>query len=281
MTRTVSIILPAHNEADYIDACARALLQSDPLPDGWRAQVIIVANGCSDDTGARASAHTSAAEARGWEWRVIELDQGSKPGALNAGDTAAVGDVRVYLDADVLMSPALLPQLIAGLDRPEPAYGGGSPVVSRGHSWITRTYGRFWVTLPFVAQGSPGFGVFAMNQAGRARWGDWPQIISDDTFARLNFAPAERIRVAAAYHWPLVEGFRNLVRVRRRQNEGVAQIAKLYPELLCNDDNAPMGVSGLFQRMLRHPVGFLVYATVALAVKTPLFRTTSDWARGR
>ncbi|MBO9451657.1 glycosyltransferase [Tropicibacter sp. R16_0] len=281
MNRTISIILPAHNEADYIDACAGALLQSDPLPDGWRAQVIIVANGCTDDTSKRASSHANAAEARGWEWQVIELDQGSKPGALNAGDTAATGDIRVYLDADVLLSPALLPQMIAELDRPEPAYCGGSPVVSRGQSWITRAYGRFWVTLPFVAQGSPGFGVFAMNQAGRARWGDWPQIISDDTFARLNFTPAERIRVAATYHWPLVEGFRNLVRVRRRQNEGVAQIAKLYPELLRNDDKMSMGVSELFQRMLRHPVGFVVYATVALAVKTPLFRTKSDWARGR
>lgn len=281
MINTVSIILPAHNEADYIDACARALLQSDPLPDGWTAQVITVANGCTDDTVARARSHTGAAQARGWHWQVIDLDQGSKPGALNAGDSAATGKILVYLDADVLLSPALLPQLVAQLDASGPAYGSGSPVVSRGQSWVTRTYGKFWATLPFVSQGCPGFGVFAMNRDGRKRWRDWPPIISDDTYARLQFVPKERIRVAAEYHWPLVEGFRNLVRVRRRQNEGVAQIAELFPDLITHNDRVSIGLGGLMRRILRHPMGFVVYAAVVLAVKTPLFRSTSNWARGR
>ncbi|SLN53216.1 N-glycosyltransferase [Falsiruegeria litorea R37] len=281
MIKTVSIILPAHNEADYIDACARALLNSDALPEGWQAQVIVVANGCTDNTADRAISHATAAEARGWGWQVVDLDQGSKPGALNAGDAAATGQVLVYLDADVTVSSALLPQLIEQLSGDDAAYGSGSPHVSPAQSWITRTYGRFWVTLPFVTDGCPGFGIFAMNRAGRDRWGDWPQIISDDTFARLNFTSAERVRVTAEYHWPLVEGFRSLVRVRRRQNDGVAQIAELFPALTTNDDKAEIGLSGLIRRTLRHPIGFLVYATVASAVKSPLYKSTSDWARGR
>ncbi len=281
MNQTVSIILPAHNEADYIDACVQALLHSDTLPDGWKPQVIVVANGCSDGTAARARSHAKTAEARGWDWRVIELKHGSKPGALNAGDAAAKGDVLVYLDADVLVSPALLRQLVAQLGVQGPTYGSGSPQLMPAQDWVTGAYGRFWVTLPFVTHGCPGFGAFAMNRTGRNRWGDWPQIISDDTFARLQFTSAERVRVTAQYQWPLVEGFRNLVRVRRRQNEGVAQISDLYPDLMANDDKLPTSLVGLFRRALRHPLGFVVYVTVALAVKTRLFRSKSEWVRGR
>lgn len=279
--KTVSLILPAHNEAYYIDACAEAVLRSDVLPDSWRAEVIVVANGCSDDTAARARAHAKAAEDRGWGWQVIELGEGSKPGALNAGDTAASGDVLVYLDADVIVAPPLLCALICALSGNAPMYGSGAPQITRGQSWITRAYGRFWVTLPFVTDGSPGFGLFAMNRAGRVRWEDWPQIISDDTFARLQFSPVERIRVSASYEWPLVEGFRNLVRVRRRQNEGVTEIAALYPDLPRNDDARRLGLSGILHRAVRQPLGFVVYVAVALAVKTPLFRSASHWARGR
>ena len=281
MNKTVSIILPAHDEAAYIDACAKALLQSAALPDGWQVQVLIVANGCSDDTAARARAQAKTAADRLWEWQVIELPQGSKPGALNAGDAVARGDVLVYLDADVLVSPELLRQLTLALSSPAPAYGSGTPVLSGGQSWVTRAYGRFWMTLPFVTDDCPGFGVFAMNRAGRSRWEAWPQIISDDTFARLNFVPAERVRITATYSWPLVEGFRNLVRVRRRQNDGVVEIGALYADLIRNDGKAALALSGIIRRALRHPLGFIVYAAVALAVKTPLFRSTSSWARGR
>uniref|UniRef100_A0AAN0MD34 Uncharacterized protein n=1 Tax=Yoonia rhodophyticola TaxID=3137370 RepID=A0AAN0MD34_9RHOB len=46
----------------------------------------------------------------------------------------------------------------------------------------------------------------------------------------MNFTPAERVEVPATYIWPMVEGFGNLVRVRRRQDIGVAEIAQKYPD---------------------------------------------------
>lgn len=281
MTRHLSVIIPAHDEADWIGACARALLTSDPLPDGWRAEVLVVANGCSDDTAARARALADLAAARGWGWTVLDLAEGGKLGALNAGDAAAQGPLRAYLDADVRVDPGLMAALVAALDTDAPRYASGAPRVAPARSWITRAYGRFWQTLPFVTTGVPGFGLFAVNAAGRARWQGWPDIISDDTFVRLSFAPTERLRVAPGYDWPMVEGFANLVRVRRRQNAGVAEVAALYPNLTANDGTPRLGLSSLTRRMLRDPVGFAVYAIVALAVKTPLFRVRSRWARGR
>src|SRR5699024_8577993 len=98
---------------------------------------------------------------------------------------------------------------------------------------------RFWQTLPFVTQGVTGAGLFAVNEAGRKRWGQFPGIISDDTFVRLHFSESERHLVDRSYQWPIAQGFSRLVRVRRRQDNGVTEIAQKYPELMSNQGHAP------------------------------------------
>ncbi len=281
MSQTLSVILPAHNEADYIQDCARALLASAPLPAGWHTEVIVVANGCSDATVELANGFRGSAAVLGWTWTVLDLEHGGKLGALQAGDAATSGSIRAYLDADVRIDPDLLPQIVVALSEDQPLYASGSPRVSRASSWITRAYARCWSTLPFVTTGVPGFGLFAVNAKGRARWQDWPDIISDDTFVRLSFAPTERIRVAAGYTWPMVEGFANLVKVRRRQNAGVDEIRREFPELMRNDDTPGVPLGGKLSRLICDPIGFAIYVTVSLAVKSPLFRDKSRWARGR
>lgn len=282
MSAPVSVLIPAHDEAAWIGPCLSALLAGGPPPAGRAAEVIVIANGCTDATAAAARGHAGRAAAAGWHLRVIELGEGGKLGALNAGDAAAApGGIRIYLDADVTVGAGLIGQLVQALATDAPRHAGGRPRIAPARSALTRAYARFWSRLPFVRDGVAGFGVFAMNAAGRARWGNWPDIISDDTFARLHFAPAERTAVAAEYSWPMVEGFRNLVRVRRRQNAGVAEIARRYPGLLANDDPKRRSPLALAAMSLRDPVGFCAYAAVALAVKTPLFRDRSRWARGR
>ncbi|OBY26192.1 glycosyltransferase family 2 protein [Leisingera sp. JC1] len=278
MTPRISVLIPAHNEADYIESCLQAVFASDPLPAGMTAEVLVLANGCSDTTAALAR---RAAAPTDWELKVLVLPEGGKLGALNAGDAAARGEILVYLDADVQVSPDLIPQIAAVLDSGAPGYASGRPLVSPARSPVTRAYARFWMRLPFFSSGVPGFGIFAMNRAGRQRWGGWPDIIADDIFARLNFAPQERMRVAATYSWPMVEGFRNLVKVRRRQNAGVAEVAETYPHLMLNDDTQQVGPVRILRLLLRDPAGFLFYAAVALAVKTPLFASRSRWTRGR
>jgi glycosyltransferase involved in cell wall biosynthesis len=277
MTGIASVILPAHDEAACIGACLEALLASDPLPPGWQLEVIVVANGCRDDTAAIAGGFTGAAAALGWDMRVIDDPEGGKLRALNRGDAVARGAIRIYLDADVAIDPGLLAALVTALDMAAPRLAGGRPRVAPATSPVTRAYARFWQKLAYFNDPVPGFGVFAMNAAGRARWGDWPDIISDDTFARLSFAPRERIGVAEGYVWPMVEGFANLVRVRRRQDAGVAEIAARFPERLVN---AGAG-GGALRQAWRDPLGFAAYAAVALAVRTPLFSGGGRWARGR
>jgi glycosyltransferase involved in cell wall biosynthesis len=271
----LSIIIPASNEAGYIGPCLAALLASDPV----HAELIVVANGCRDTTAAVACGFADAAAARGWRLVVHDLATGSKPSALNAGDAAAKGDMRLYLDADIIVTPPLLAQIVAALGADAPTYAGATPRIPAAHSRVTRAYARFWQTLPFARSTAPGFGLFAVNAAGRARWGTFPAIIADDTFVRLQFAPHERIQVPATYDWPMIEGFAALTRVRRRQNAGMAEIAALYPALLPREDKAPVGLGGVLARGLRDPMGFATYAAVSLAVR--LRKGGTGFIRGR
>ncbi len=274
----VSVLIPAHNEADWLPACLDALCAADPV--AGPVEVIVVANGCTDHTAELARRKAPAFEARGWALRVLEMAQGSKLGALNAGEAAARGAVLVYLDADVLVSPPLLAQLAEALAEDAPRYASGMPQVTTSGDWVTRHYTRFWQTTGFMTHGVPGFGVFAMNRTGRARWGEWPDIISDDTFARLNFRPEERIAVPAPYAWPMIEGFAPLVRVRRRQDIGVAEVEQLFPDLMRNDD-AHDQMRPFWRRALADPLGALVFVAVRLTICAPVFRSANRWVRGR
>lgn len=272
----LSVIIPASNEAGVIGACLGALFASDPVTGA--VDLVVVANGCRDDTAARARALVPRAQARGWAMQVLDLPQGGKPGALNAGDRAAQGAARVYIDADVTVSAALLAQLGAVIRGPDPLFASGTLRIT-GRGAVARAYARCWAQVPFMARGVPGCGVFAVSGAGRARWGDFPAIISDDTFVRLHFAPEERIAVPAPYDWPVAEGFAALTRVRRRQDRGVAEIRQRFPDLTKHEDTPPLGAGGMARLAARDPAGFAVYAGVALAVR--LGRGDAGWSRGR
>lgn len=272
----LSVIIPASNEEGYIGTCLTALFSSDPVPGG--AEAIVVANGCRDGTVAMARGLTAMAKAAGWGLTVIERAEGGKPGALNAGDAMAQGNLRTYLDADVVVSPGLIAALTRALSGQTARYATGTAQIPPAHSMITRAYSGFWQRLPFARSNAPGYGLFAVNEAGRARWGDFPAIISDDTFVRLHFLPSERVQVLDAYDWPMIEGFSALTRVRRRQDAGVAEIGRLYPELLAREGKVRLSNGELVALALRDPVGFATYAAVSLAVRRG---KASDWTRGR
>lgn len=278
----VSVIVPAHQEERLIGACLDALLASGPVAE---VEVIVAANGCRDGTVAAALSREAGFAARGWGFRVLDLPEGGKPGALNAAEAVAVHGARVFLDADVTVSPEVLPLIVAALDREGPVYASGqvnitaAPKGQRG-GWVSRAYARMWARVPFMARGVPGCGLFAVNAAGRARWGAFPAIIADDAFVRLNFAPGERVMVPASYDWPVAPGFVALLRVRRRQNRGVAEIAERFPALMANEDKGTAGSGGVLRMALADPVGFAVYGAVSLVVHVFPARDVA-WSRGR
>lgn len=277
----LSVIIPANNEAGYIEPCLDALLAQDPAPP-VPVEIIIAANACTDDTVAIARGYAAQAQARGWRLEVLDIAEGGKPNALNRGDAAASGEMRLYLDADITMEPAMLAQLCAVLDRPEPAYASGRLVVAPAKSWVTRKFMTLWQRLPFMTRsGVTGAGLFAVNAAGRQRWGEFPRIIADDSYVRLQFSPEERHGVPARYLWPAVEGFSALVRVRRRQDAGGREIAETYPELVQNEGKPPVHPTDHLRLFLGTPVSYLVYVAVMLAVKFGGSGKQTGWSRGR
>jgi glycosyltransferase involved in cell wall biosynthesis len=176
-----SVVIPAHNEASVIDRCLTNLLE------GFAAEeldVLVVCNGCRDDTAARA---------RAWGSRVhvIELAQASKPAALRAGDSAARAFPRLYLDADVILAgPAarrVLDHLRAGAiaARPPIRYDTGrcSPLV--------RSYYRARERVPAVMGSLWGAGVCGLSAAGRRRFREFPDLVADDLWLDRQYDPAE------------------------------------------------------------------------------------------
>ena len=70
----LSVVVPAHNEAAVIGRMLDALA---PIVMNGTAEVVVVANGCRDETAEIASRDGIT---------VIEIARGHKPSALNAGD---------------------------------------------------------------------------------------------------------------------------------------------------------------------------------------------------
>ena len=273
-----SVIIPAHNEAARLGACLEALA-AQRLDDTQEWEVIVVANGCSDATAAIVREAMPLWQAAGRELRLIETEIGNKIVALNLGDAASTSALRLYLDADVVVGAGMLAALIELLDRPGPRYAGARLRVPRARSRLSRLYARFWTTLPFVADGVTGAGLFAVNAEGRARWGEFPPVISDDGFARLNFAPPERSCADVDYDWPISEGFQNLVRVRRRQDAGMRELAERFPALFANAHGDRPDGREIRRLAMADPLGFLAYVSVAMAVR--LGPRAEGWARGR
>jgi glycosyltransferase involved in cell wall biosynthesis len=207
-----SVVIAAHNEAAVIDRCLEALLAPGGPAD---LDVTVVANGCSDDTAARAAAHPGV--------RVVDLAKAGKAGALNAGDRVAVGFPRIYLDADIEISAPDLRMVTERLsmdsERVQVAVPGRRLDVN-GRQLMVRAYYAIQARLPAFRDGLFGRGVVALSASGRARFDAFPDQVADDLFLDSLFSADERVTVVEAVSTVATpvytrELVRRLVRVRR------------------------------------------------------------------
>jgi glycosyltransferase involved in cell wall biosynthesis len=181
----LGVVMPAHNERSSI---ARALDSLAPL--AGEMDVVVVCNGCSDDTAAVASA------AAPWA-RVIELDEASKPSALRAGDAALSSPMRLYLDADVVVGGDGVRRLVEILEADGLAAVAPTPRYEfQGASWVVRSHYRMWTALNTTVNAIYGAGTMLLSPEGRSRFGEWPDVIADDYFLDGLFAAEEKRRVA-------------------------------------------------------------------------------------
>ncbi len=208
-----SVIIPAHNEAGGIDACLDAVL-ADPGADSL--DVVVVANGCTDDTAARALA-------RGGVVRVIDTPVGSKAGALELGRTNTAAGHRVYLDGDIVISRGAISATLDLLDRT--GIHGAAPAIRLtppdDASWFLHRYTETWARAPYFERNLIGSGFFALSQEASDRIGTWPAIIADDLVALCHLAEDER--ATARDHWfvhELPRTVRDVVTMEVRREAG-------------------------------------------------------------
>src|SRR5688572_6258721 len=153
----LSLIVPAHNEAERIEPMLRAYA-SGLGPD---AETIVVVNGSSDDTAgvARrvAEDHPSI--------QVIEiLEKVGKGGAVRAGFARASGVYVGFADADLATAPAEFLRLV---DAAATADGAIASRWARGARVFGRTWLRTVASLAFAKLVRVMFGLpFADTQCG-------------------------------------------------------------------------------------------------------------------
>ena len=213
----VSIVVPAHNEARVIGRLLGPLLSLGL--DG--PDVIVVANGCTDDTATVAASYGPAV-------RVLSIPVASKREALVAGDRAARSFPRVYVDADVELGPGDIVALSDALQRPGTlASAPARELALAGRPWLVRWYYDIWARLPEVRSGLFGRGVIGVSEAGHERLSGLPPLLADDLAASLVFAPEERVIVPGArviVHTPRTVG--DLMRRRVRAIVTVSQVER-------------------------------------------------------
>jgi glycosyltransferase involved in cell wall biosynthesis len=179
-----SVVIAAHNEAAVVGRCLDSLL-ADAAPGEF--DVTVAANGCTDAT-ARVAADRGV--------RVVELAEPGKPGALNAGDAVAVGFPRVYLDADIVLATAGLRALAAATGGSCLAATARRELDLTGRPVLVRAYFAVNRWLPAFRTGLFGRGVIVLAEAGRARFEQFPDLVSDDLFLDSLFAADEKREVS-------------------------------------------------------------------------------------
>lgn len=213
---TGAIIIPAHNEAGVIGRLLDGLAADGGLPG---MDVVVACNGCTDGTEEVAARHRP-----GLDVRVLDLPVASKQAAMNAAEEQGLAFPRLYLDADVEVSPAAVRAVVRALEsgrvlaaRPPLEYATAEA------SGLVRAFYRARSRTPSLVSALWGAGFFAVSEAGRARWDRFPTDEADDLFVETMFAGHEKAIVAAdpvRVHVPRTTRalVRTLKRVYRRED---------------------------------------------------------------
>lgn len=222
----ISIIVPAHNEANSISDCLSSLLSASRSLD---LQIIVVCNGCTDAT-------PEIVKLLSPFILCVETNIPSKSHALNLGDERALYFPRIYLDADVILSI----DAIQGIqNKLQQGYLAVAPEVKMdfsGCSWIVRAYYDIWLRLSYCQSGMIGSGVYALSKIGRQRFDCFPDIIADDGYVRCLFTEQERSVVKGVYSVVKApKNFWNLIKIKTRSRLGRYELEQIFPDLLRNE----------------------------------------------
>lgn len=115
--KSISVIIPAHNEEKYVARCIRSI-KAAAAYYGGKVEIIVVCNRCTDRTKEIAEKYGA---------RVISNDDRCIAKVRNTGIFNAKGDIIVTIDCDNRMTKGTLRE-IASLLETGKYIGGGAPI---------------------------------------------------------------------------------------------------------------------------------------------------------
>lgn len=115
--KSISVIVPAHNEEKYVARCIRSIKAAAAVYSG-QVEIIVVCNRCTDRTAEIAEKHGA---------KVIFNEDRCIAKVRNAGIFDAAGDIIVTIDCDNRMTKETLKE-IAYLLGTGKFIGGGAPI---------------------------------------------------------------------------------------------------------------------------------------------------------
>lgn len=124
----MSIVVPAHNEEQYLDSMLQAVTQQMSSND----ELIVVCDSCIDETYPIAKKHTSM---------VYEVNFKNAALSRNHGARKATGELLVFLDADTIISEGYL-KALRSQSKIEHAFGGARLIPESDH-WFMKV--RLWI----------------------------------------------------------------------------------------------------------------------------------------
>lgn len=277
-----SVIIPAHNEAAVIARCLQAAFAGAPANHDM--QVIIAANGCSDQT-------AELAKAVAPEALVLDIAQGSKTHAMNAANSQALHFPRIYLDADVQCTYSSLAALARALGKP--GIMTAAPEIRLDTSrltWAARAYYRAWMRQPYATAGKGGAGCYGLSQEGFAAAGPFPPIIADDFWIHTRFPDAQKRYVTRDERgtpvFSIVHPPRTAIeqiRVEARRKIGNIEVRKNYPSPYLDEPGSKGGLRAALSSGASLPdlaVFFTLKACAALLARWRLKRGQGAvWSR--
>jgi glycosyltransferase involved in cell wall biosynthesis len=253
-----SVIIPAHDEAAVIARCLDTLL-AEATPGEF--EVVVAANGCRDDTAARASGRKDV--------QVLDLPAIGKTGALNEADRIASVFPRIYLDADVLLTTRAARLLVDALRTDAALVAAPHPRAVTGDcSRPVRWYYDFWSDLPMLREQYVGSGVFAVSAEGHQRLSPFPPIIADDQYVRRRFRREERKQVDSTFAFFPARNLSALVKRSIRVQAGNMELVAMVPDL--EMEQTARGGAGVMDVLRRRPLALpkaMLFVTVGAVAR--------------
>ena len=269
-----AIVIAAHNEAMVIGRCLDALEQ---VVVTGEVQVVVVCNGCVDNT-----AQIARRRAR---VEVVELEVASKAAALRDGDRIAAHGPRIYLDADVVLTARAARDVLTALTE-GPALAARPPILfdTSGAHWAVRTWYAIRRRLPSIQNALWGAGTYALSVAGRARFGEFPDVVSDDLFVDSLFAESEVAIVRTdpvTVHTPKATGDLLRILIRTYRTQGDVMREERAGAMSVGQRGQLRDIAALVGRHPRFTIAAAIYvALIATArIRTRLGSSSAAWER--